>query len=188
MLLFYVRRVERDVASEIEAETVDKIQRQLKDTLGQVSSTIRRAYDQVPLDLTKILAAPGGEYDIALKPGDELYIPKNDVEVRITGEVLFPTLSPYNSTKDFKDYISDAGGFTDNARRKRSYVLYPNGKAVSTSHFLFFRKYPTIKPGSEIVVPKHVPKDRFRRTAAETVGLASALASLAYLIIAIIRL
>ncbi len=185
---FLRRKSERDVASEIEAETVDKIQRQLKDTTGQVTATIRRLYDQIPLNLKLILTTPGSEADIVLKPNDELFIPKNDEEIRITGEVLFPTLSPFNSRKDLKDYIRDAGGFTDNARRKRAYVLYPNGKASSASNFLFFRNYPEIKPGSEIVVPRVAPRERPRRTAGEAVALASALASLAYIVIAIIRL
>jgi protein involved in polysaccharide export with SLBB domain len=123
-----------------------------------------------------------------LKPGDELFIPRNDEEIRITGEVLFPTQSAFNERKNLKNYVAEAGGFTDNARKKKTYVLYPNGKAASTNHFLFFRRYPAIKPGSEIVVPKYIVKDRQRRSATENIALASALASLAYLVIAIIRL
>jgi protein involved in polysaccharide export with SLBB domain len=182
------RKSERDMSSEIEAQTVEKIQRQLRDTTGQVTATIRREFDQVPLDLAKIISTPGSESDLILKAGDELFIPRNDEEIRITGEVLFPTLSPFNTTKSFRDYVGEAGGFTDNARRKRAYVLYPNGKASSTHNFLFIRNYPAIKPGSEIVVPKVAERTRPRRGAAETVGLASALASLAYIVIAIIRL
>ena len=121
-----------------------------------------------------------------LKPGDELYIPRNDVEIRISGEVLFPTQTPYSKGKTFKDYISDAGGFTDNARKKRAYVLYPNGRAASTRHFLFFKNYPVIKPGSEIVVPKYITKVR-SHSATEIVTLATAVASLAYIIVALIK-
>jgi ABC-type branched-subunit amino acid transport system substrate-binding protein len=54
---------------------------------------------------------------------------------------------------DFKDYITQAGGFTDNARQKRAYVVYANGLKDRTKRLLFFRKYPKIEPGSRVIVP-----------------------------------
>jgi hypothetical protein len=52
-----------------------------------------------------------------------------------------------------KYYILAAGGITDKASLKKSYVQYANGLNKKTRRFLFFRSYPTIKPGSKIVVP-----------------------------------
>lgn len=183
----YLRRVNvRNVSNDIKANTVEKIQYGLKDSSNSITGSVKRSFDQIPLDLQKILDNPGSEGDLVLKPGDELYIPRNDLEIRISGEVLFPTQAPYSHGKSFKDYIGDAGGFTDNARKKRAYVLYPNGKAAGTRHFLFFRSYPAIKPGSEIVVPKYITKVR-SHSATEIVTLATAVASLAYLIVALIK-
>lgn len=185
----FLKRVnERDIASEKAAETAEKIQEALKDSSGQLSATIRRPFDQIPLNLKKIMSQPGIDEDLVLKQNDELYIPKNDEEIRINGEVLYPTLALYSKTKSLKDYVNDAGGFTDNAHKKKAYVLYPNGKAASTTHFLFFRHFPEIRPGSEIVIPKYIVKVKQRRSVPETVALASALSSLAYIVLIIARL
>jgi protein involved in polysaccharide export with SLBB domain len=183
----FLRRTNvHNISGEIKAETVNKIQASLKDSSNSIVGSVQRNFDQIPLDLQKIITDPGNEEDLVLKPGDELYIPRNDKEVRISGEVLFPTQAPYNDRKSFKDYVSDAGGFTDFSRKRRAYVIYPNGKAASTKHFLFFRSYPKVKPGSEIVVPKQGEKTR-RHSTTEVVALASAVASLAYFIIAIFK-
>lgn len=174
------------ISNDIKAGTVAKIQYGLKDSSNSITGSFQRNFDQVPLNLKKIMSDPGSEDDLVLKGGDELFIPRNDVEIRISGEVLFPTQTTYSRAKSFKDYISDAGGFTDNARKKRSYILYPNGKAAATRHFLFFKTYPEVKPGSEIVVPKYIAKARSHNTT-EIVALATAAASLAYIIIAIFK-
>lgn len=185
----YLKRVnEKSITTEIETAKVDKIQKQLKDSSGQVVASVARPYDQIPLDLVLIMKRPGIDMDLILKPGDELFIPRNDEEIKVTGEVLYPTQAPYNRNNKLKDYIADAGGFTDNARRKKVYVLYPNGKAAKTSHFLFFKSYPVVKPGSEIIVPQYSPKEKKRGNIAETLGIASAIASLAAVVIAIVQL
>ncbi len=100
--------------------------------------------------------------------------------------MYFPTRSQYIAERSLKKYISSAGGFTENARRKRVYILYPNGKAVASHHFLFIRKYPKVRAGAEIIVPKANTKKKL--STAETIGISSALASLAGVVIAIIQL
>ena len=88
----YLRRMNiRDVTSDIEAETVDKIQRELKDSTGRITESVRRPFDQIPLDLATIISNPASELNLVLKPGDQLFIPRNDEQIRISGEVLFPT-------------------------------------------------------------------------------------------------
>lgn len=183
----FLRRTNvRSVSSQIKASTVEKIQTSMKDSTNSVVGSVQRNFDQVPLDLKKIMANPGNEADLVLKPGDELYIPRNDAEIRISGEVLFPTQSTFSNGKSFKDYVADAGGFTDHSRKKRAYIIYPNGKAASTRHFLFLKSYPDVKPGSEIVIPRYVAKTR-SRSATEIVSLASVAASLTYFVISIFR-
>jgi len=185
----FLKRVnERNITTEIDLAKVEKIQKQLKDSTGQIVASASRPYDQIPLDLTLIMARPGIDMDLVLKPGDELFIPRNDEEIKVTGEVLYPTQAPFNRKNNLKDYIGDAGGFTDNARKSKVYVLYPNGKAAKTSHFLFFRNYPAIKPGSEIIVPTYSLKQKRQGNTAETLAIASVVASLAGVIIAIIQL
>ena len=78
--------------------------------------------------------------------------------------------------------IDNSGGLTENADKKRAYVIYPNGLKKQTRSFLFFKNYPKIIPGSEIIVPERNKKEK--RSAAELIGITSSITSL----VAIIRL
>jgi hypothetical protein len=62
-----------------------------------------------------------------------------------------------------------------------------NGVSVQIKQFLFFHKYPAIKPGSEIVVPE-IPKDRKKGlSTGEAIGLTTSLASLSLTLITLIN-
>ena len=82
--------------------------------------------------------------------------------------------------------LSSAGGVADDGKKSKLYVLYANGRAKATRHFLFVRSYPKIEPGTQIIVPKKPHKDHL--TTGETIGIASALASLAGVVIAILQI
>jgi protein involved in polysaccharide export with SLBB domain len=185
----YLKRInKRDVATEIETGTIQRIQQQLKDTSGMITASVSRVFDQIPIELNKIITNPGEEEDMILKPEDELFVPRNDEEIKISGEILFPTQVPFRKGKDLKDYINDAGGFTENALKKKVYVIYPNGKAKTTHRFLIFKNYPELKPGSQIIAPKYIKRERGEKNPTQTIAMASAVASLAGVVIAIINL
>lgn len=147
---------------------------------------ITRLYDQIPLDIPMILSSPGSVEDLIVRAKDELVIPKFDGQVKISGAVLMTTQVPYQQKSNFKDYISDAGGFSGDAWRKKAYVVYANGKAATTKHFLFFKFYPKMMPGSELIVPQKPEKKGM--STGEIIGISSAMASLAGVVIAILRL
>ncbi|MFN3300759.1 MAG: SLBB domain-containing protein [Sediminibacterium sp.] len=152
--------------------------RDLKDA-GQIE------FVKVPIDLLSILKNPSSIEDLVLRMNDELVIPKFDGQVKISGSVLLETQVPYNQKNSFKDYISSAGGYSGDSWKKNVYVVYPNGKAATTKHFLFFKFYPRIMPGSEIVVPK-IPVRKGLSTS-EIVGITTALSSLTAIIYSIFR-
>ncbi len=137
----------------------------------------RRNSDHVGIDLPKILASPGSEYDLLLNDGDTLRIPKQLQTVRVNGEVLYPTLVRYNDRFNFKDYIIGAGGFSERAAKKRSYVVNANGSVKGTKSFLFIRNYPRVKPGSEIYIP--IKRERERLRTVEVVTIIVSLVTLA---------
>ncbi len=177
-----------DTIRNIKQQTIENIQKQLNDTTNanQVTLNVQRQYDQIPLDIQKILLQPGSPEDVVLKGDDELIIPKYSAQVKISGSVLFPTQIPYDRTYNFRDYLSSAGGVSDVGRRSKIYILYANGKARTTRNFLFFKNYPSIKPGSEIIVPaKEERKNKL--STGEIIGIASAVASLAGVVIAILQ-
>lgn len=87
-----------------------------------------------------------------LRPSDSIYIPRQEPFVEVKGEVFNPQILSYQSTS-FRNYISMAGGINDKGNLKKAYVEYPSGISKKINHFLFFRSYPKIVPGSKIIVP-----------------------------------
>ncbi|WP_289030217.1 SLBB domain-containing protein, partial [uncultured Algoriphagus sp.] len=155
----------------------------LMDTLSidpELNKSRFQQEDMVGIDLEKILKNPGSEEDLILMEGDILQIPKQLQTVRMVGEVLLPTTTRFESGRSLKYYISKAGGFTENARKSKSYVVYANGDAAQTKGFLGIKKYPKLLPGAEIVVPGK--PERERMNAAAWIGIASSLATLGILI------
>ena len=115
-----------------------------------------------------------------MQPGDLISIPEQPETVSITGEVLYPNTVGYIPNVTFKDYISQAGGFSDTARKKKSYVVYANGTAKQTKSFLGFKVYPRIKPGADIFIPKKEAKQKL--STQEVLGITSSLATIALII------
>jgi hypothetical protein len=93
---------------------------------------------------------------------------------------------PFISGTGLRAYISNAGGFTREAVRSSVYVVYANGSVKKSSHFLFFRFYPRLEPGSEIMVPVK-PAIKNRLSGPETMAISTGLASLALIIITIVN-
>lgn len=172
----YIKRFKSFADLEKAKETAKNLQKNVKDSSAFVTNEILRELDKVPLDLAYIIENPGSNADMFLKEKDELYIPKYDAQVKVSGEVLLSTQIPYNSRNSFKDYISSAGGFTKQALRSKVYVVYANGKAAATNNFLFLKSYPKIEPGSELVIPKKMEKKATSIT--EIAGFATVLTSL----------
>lgn len=140
----------------------------------------RTEQDLVGIDLQMIMENPGSEYDLILLEGDIIQIPKQLQTVRMVGEVLLPTSTRYQSSQSLKQYISKAGGFTEQARRSKTYVVYANGDAKRTHSFLGIKFYPNLEPGAEIIVPRKPEQDKL--SAAGWIGLASSLATLGILV------
>ncbi|WP_194973845.1 SLBB domain-containing protein [Aquiflexum lacus] len=144
-----------------------------------------KTQEMIGIDLNAILSNPGGNNDLIIQEGDVLSIPKQLQTVRMRGEVLFPTTSRYRENAGFKSYISRAGGFTDRSRKKRSYVVYANGDVRRTKNFVFFKIYPTIEQGSEIIVP--AKPDREPMPLQGWLAIATSLATLGLLVNNIIQ-
>ena len=130
----------------------------------------------VGINLQKIIAFPKSNFDIFLEEGDVLKIPKQLQTVKVSGQVNFPSSVIYSKGKGFKSYIGNSGGFSQLSGKKRSYVKYANGSIKATKKFIVFNFYPTIKPGSEIVVTQGPTKRPF--SVQEFVGVGTSLLTL----------
>ena len=139
----------------------------------------------VGIDLSKILVDPNSKTNLILEDQDVLRIPKKLQTVKVNGEVLFPSAIVYSANESFKGYVLNAGGFSDDALKRKSYIVYPNGTVKGTRKFLFFNLYPEVKPGSEIYVSRK--KAHRPVSVAEVLGITGALASIGLVIVTLIN-
>lgn len=173
----YLKRNKTEFEKQQSLEASLKLNKTVKDSTNQdISSEILRESDKIPIDFNQILKNPGSIHDFVLKDGDEMVIPKFEAQVKVSGEVLMSNQVPFIQGKNLKHYIDESGGFTTNALRRKAYVVYANGRASSTSHFLFFKSYPKIAPGSEVIIPKRREKKGTNLT--EIASFTAVLASL----------
>ncbi len=156
-----------------------------RDSLQEINSRLVRK-ESVGIQLEKAMESPNSKYNLIVQDGDVISIPKQLQTVRIRGEVLYPTRVNYDRAARFKDYISLAGGFSDDARIKKSYIVYANGRAKRTKKFLFFKSFPKVEPGADIFIPER--PERRPLSAGEVLGITSGLASLSLVIVQIINI
>jgi protein involved in polysaccharide export with SLBB domain len=183
---YVTRKNNKSVINQVNNEKINKIQETLKDTTEKVKEQVERSFDQIAINLTTIMANPGSKNDLVLEDGDIITIPQEKMDVRISGQVLFPTRVVFEENMNLKDYLGRAGGVTDNARKGKIYVLYPNGNAAKTGHFLVFRSYPKVTPGSEVIVPKKHEVERRRLTTGEIIGISTAITSFAGVLLSLL--
>ncbi len=94
-----------------------------------------------------------------LQPDDSIYIPRNEPFVEVKGAVFNPQILSYEPG-NLRSYIYHVGGVTDKGNLQKAYIQYSNGISKKIRHFLFFRNYPTVLPGSKITVPEKSSTER----------------------------
>lgn len=134
----------------------------------------------VGIHLREALDHPGGDDDIVLREGDRLIVPEYEGTVKISGDVMYPNTVAFMGDKDYKWYVRQAGGFGERAKKKKAYIVYPNGTMAQVNHGA------KITPGCEIIVPTKPKKDPM--TATQWMAISSGSASLATMIATIIYL
>ena len=138
---------------------------------------------EIGLNIDEIIKSGGepSQYNLVLKNGDQVIVPKFDNSVEVNGAVQQPTAISYYRGLNAKSAINKAGGFSPNAKKSAVYVVYQNGSIAGTKSFLFFKNYPKLLPGSKIFVPKKAETGA-RTTLGEVVGYTTSLVSIIALI------
>ena len=138
---------------------------------------------EIGLNIDKILKSKGlaNEFNLTLKDGDNIFVPRKDNSIEINGQVQQATAIAYYRGLTTASAINKSGGFSSNAKKSAVYVVYQNGSVASTKSFLFFRNYPKILPGCKIVVPAKPDKTN-RTSVGEIVGYTTSLVSIIALI------
>lgn len=159
--------------------------KQSKDSVTLSLSNIKDY--SVGINLEKALANPGSADDVVLRHGDVLYIPQLQSTVKISGAVTYPNSVTYTKGMSVKDCLDQAGGYNDTARRY-PLVIYMNGKVATSRRVgIFFKRYPKIEPGCEIVVPSKTQRDR-NTSLAEIMSIGSSATSMAAMITSIVNM
>ncbi len=178
-----------DIDEIIKKKKLEAITKQSSDTIkGNMLSEKESAESKsniVGINLYKILKNANSSSDLYLEDNDIIRIPKLLQTIQISGEVLYPVKVKYESGNGFKSYVNGAGGFSARSLKSRSYIVYANGTAASTKHFLFINFYPKVKPGSEIIVP--VREERRKTSAIEIASIATSVSTLAFLLITLFK-
>lgn len=99
--------------------------RKFVESLRAVKAKGRLVIKLLPLDKLK-----GTSYDIQLEEGDTLHIAKDPMIVNVAGSVFNQSAFVYDRGNSISDYIKMAGGYTDNADKKKVYILKADGSAV----------------------------------------------------------
>ncbi|WP_394995877.1 SLBB domain-containing protein [Emticicia sp.] len=148
------------------------------------SARFTRAGKVIGVDLTKVLANRNDINNLVLNSGDVLDIPRKKETVTINGQVYNPTTVPFVPNLKLKEYINLAGGTTDSAYVKKTYVRYGNGRLDRTKSFLGIKAYPKIENGSEIFVPV---RKKSKSSPAERIAVSSALVSIVTILVTVLR-
>jgi protein involved in polysaccharide export with SLBB domain len=165
------------------SETALKMSQQAgqKDSISVELLDLAEHYD-VGIELDKAIASPGSDYDLILREGDRIVIPECDNTVKINGAVMKPNTVLFKSGEKVSHYINQAGGFADNAKKNKMFVIYMNGTVSKVKS----SDKKAIQPGCEIIVP--VKEESKNMSVAEIIGMSSSIASVATAVTALIYL
>ena len=161
------------------ADVIDLMRRELGEGMADSLKLELDSVFTVGIDLEAALAKPGSNADIVLREGDVISVPEMTSTVKINGAVMMPNTVTYIEGKNVGYYLNQAGGYSQNAKKSKKFIIYMNGqveKVKSRSH--------KVEPGCEIVVPNKVKKNNFTNI----MGYTTSLASLAMMVVSIANL
>ena len=111
---------------------------------------VSRTYS-VGIDLKDIMANPHSAIDPVLQEGDVIVVPQYMNTVSVSGSVRKPNAVVYDPKMNLKDYINEAGGYAERARKSGTFILYPNGHIKELGRNA---NPKDIIGGSKIIVPQ----------------------------------
>lgn len=159
-------------------DVVNLLRRQVGDAMiDSLGINVQNTFT-VGIDLEAALANPGSDADIVLREGDVISVPEYNNTVKIDGAVMMPNTVSFKKGESVKYYISQAGGYGQNAKKSKKFIIYMNGQIAEVKG----SGKSQIEPGCEIIVPS---KRKKQFNIGNLVGLTSSVASLATLATAI---
>ena len=162
-------------------DVVNLLRRQVGDAMmDSLGINVQNTFT-VGIDLEAALANPGSDADIVLREGDVISVPEYNNTVKIDGAVMMPNTVSYKEGESVKYYISQAGGYGQNAKKSKKFIIYMNGQIAEVKG----SGKKQIEPGCEIIVPS---KRKKQINIGNVIGLASSITSLGTMAAAIAAL
>lgn len=162
-------------------DVVNLLRRQVGDAMIDSLGINVQSTFTVGIDLEAALANPGSDADIVLRAGDVISVPEYNNTVKIDGAVMMPNTVSYQEGEGVKYYINQAGGYGQNAKKSKKFIIYMNGQIAQVKG----SGKKQMEPGCEIIVPS---KRKKQFNIGNVVGLTSSIASLATMTAAITAL
>lgn len=114
-------------ANDEELKRMEDVFKMMRREMGQANmDSLKLDLDSVysvGIDLELAMKNPGSSADVVLRAGDKLVVPELSNTVKINGAVMLPNTVAYKDNKSVKYYISQAGGFANNARKSRAFII-----------------------------------------------------------------
>lgn len=162
-------------------DVVNLLRRQVGDAMIDSLGINVQSTFTVGIDLEAALANPGSDADIVLRAGDVISVPEYNNTVKIDGAVMMPNTVSFKEGEGVKYYINQAGGYGQNAKKSKKFIIYMNGQIAQVKG----SGKKQMEPGCEIIVPS---KRKKQFNIGNVVGLTSSVASLATMTAAITAL
>jgi protein involved in polysaccharide export with SLBB domain len=138
----------------------------------------------VPLDFEEAYGDTSSRDNVVLYDGDSINVAFFEDVVYVSGEVIVPSPVLYKKGAGPDYYISQAGGYKEEADEGRTVTLLPGGKKWEPSGW-FFIPDDEVLPGSSVFVPRKA--EREDKTLPIIRDMATILASLAAITVALVQ-
>jgi len=99
---------------------------------------------------TLVVVSNDGVADILLENDDTIFIPRRNPSVLVSGEVRLPRAFLWEKRSSVESYISQAGGFTNNANTSNILLVKQDGRVISAAS-------SSVEPGDELLVLPKAP-------------------------------
>jgi protein involved in polysaccharide export with SLBB domain len=140
--------------------------------------------ERIGIDLTRVLRDSSYRDNLILAGGDSIHLPEFNPVIIVRGAVNAPGPVAYTPGKNLDWYVNAAGGYSQQADRRRPYVTQPNGRKEATiRRFLLADAVPQPRPGADIFVPVRIVSEQPSNAPAILGVVASVLASLTTIVI-----
>jgi protein involved in polysaccharide export with SLBB domain len=101
-----------------------------------LTSTVnQQAEGRMVIHVNSMLDGRPGPDDVMLEDGDSIVVPGSPSSVNVMGEVNHPSAFLRTSSYTVRDYINEAGGYTQYADKKQVLVIRADGSVLTSDGY-----------------------------------------------------